>query len=246
MSHHATCAADPHRPRTPGDTGTAMFTVLALMLLVSVLGLGLALTSSLEPVIVSAYESAMAARYGAEAGVFVAAHELGDIPDWNLALSGQRRSAILDSAGPSALVLPDGRQVDLGDLTNLADCGHTSACTEAELNAFTTDRPWGPNNPRWHLFGHARLDRLLASGAAVPPCEVVVWVGDDPAETDGDPLRDSAPAAPGSLRPGAGLIALRVESFGVRSAHRVLVATIGRPEFEGDGRPRVVSWQEIR
>ncbi len=229
-----------------GQSGAALVAVLAILMLVSAIALGLVLTTSLEPAIASAHEASLSSAYAAQAGLAVAIHELAGIADWNLVLSGQVRSTILQSSIDARLTLPDGTQADAGSLTNVANCGHTAACTNAELNAFTTDRPWGPNNPRWQVFGHGRLDQLVSDGVAPPPSEVIVWVGDDPAELDGDPLHDSQSDPDGTRRPGAGIILLRAEGFGIRAAHRVVTVTVSRPPG-GDPRPLlVVAWREIR
>ncbi|MCX6542945.1 MAG: pilus assembly PilX N-terminal domain-containing protein [Acidobacteria bacterium] len=245
------CAGDaagggkPRETRRTQQSGAALITVLAMLMLVSTIGLGLALTTSLEPAIASAHEASLSCGYAAEAGLAIALHELGGVADWNLVLSGQVGSAILQTAADTGLLLPDGTQADVGSLTNLANCGHAAACTNLELDAFTTDRPWGPNNPRWQVFGHTRLDQLGSFDLAPLPCEVIVWVGDDPAELDGDPLRDSEPAPDGARRPGAGVIMLRAEGFGIRGAHRVVTATISRSPG-ADSRPRAVAWRAVR
>jgi hypothetical protein len=228
-----------------GERGAALVAVLTVMMLVSVIGLGLVLTTSLEPAIASAHEASLGSGYAAEAGLAVALHELSGIADWNLVLSGQVRSALLQDTAGAPIRLPDGTETDTGSLTNVANCGHTTGCTNAELDAFTMERPWGPNNPRWQMFGHGRLDQFVSGNAAPLPCEAIVWVGDDPADLDGDPLRDSQLASDGTRRPGAGVIVLRAEGFGIRAARRVVTMTVSRPPG-GDPRPRVVGWREIR
>jgi hypothetical protein len=245
------CADDVARGGQAGQTdqsgqrGAALIAVLAILMLVSAVGLGLVLTTSLEPAIASAHEASLGSGYAAEAGLAIALHELGGIADWNLVLSGQVRSAILQSSIDRRLLLPDGTETDAGSLTNVANCGHTAPCTNAELDAFTTDRPWGPNNPRWQVFGHGRLDQLVSTDSAPLPCEVIVWVGDDPAELDGDPLHDSQPAPDGTRRPGAGVVVFRAEGFGIRAAHRVVTVAVSRFPA-GESRLLVVGWRELR
>jgi hypothetical protein len=58
---------------------------------------------------------------------------------------------------------------------------------------------------------------------------VVVWVADDPADVDGDPLADSGIGAGGAWRPGGCVLSVRAEAFGARFAHCTLVATVARP-----------------
>ena len=56
-------------------------------------------------------------------------------------------------------------------------------------------------------------------------------VGDDPSENDGDPLQDGSDED----NPGAGVLALRAEAFGPGGAHRVIEATVARPDESGGG-----------
>jgi hypothetical protein len=226
------------------EGGFALVVALIVMAVVAAVGLGLAATTSLEPLAAANYESSWAARFAAEAGIAVAAHELAGIGDWDLVLDGRVASAVLEH-GAASVELPDGSHADLADLTALATCGHAGSCSGAETAAFTVDRPWGPNNPRWRLFGHGRLDRLLGGGTGVPPVEVVVWVGDDPADTDGDPLRDSGAAPGGGWQPGACVLAVRAEAFAPRSGHRTVIATVTRPSPGCGPGARLVWWRVL-
>jgi hypothetical protein len=108
--------------------------------------------------------------------------------------------------------------VDLGQVTNAAN---------------SEPRPWGANNPVWRVF---------AFGWLGPATYVIAWVGDDSAETDGDPSTDGG----GPANPGGGILAVRAEAFGAGGAHKILEATVRR-EVGGVGTPvvRVLSWQEI-
>lgn len=210
------------------DRGTALLTALIVMAIVAAMGLGLALTTSLEPLAAANYEANRAARLAAEAGVAIAVHELAGIDDWDLVLGGLVTSAVLDH-GDTAVDLPDGSRAGLRELTDSANCGRAGACPEIERSAFTAARPWGRNNPWWRVFGHGRPDRLVPEGAGLPPTEVVVWISDDPADVDGDPLRDSGIGPGGEWRPGGCVLAVRAEAFGPRFAHHTVVATVARP-----------------
>ena len=214
--------------RCETDSGAALLTALIVMAIVAAMGLGLALTTSLEPLAAANYEANRSARLAAEAGVAIAVHELAGIADWDLVLAGLTGSAALDQ-GSIDVDLPDGSRAGLDELTARATCGRPGACQESDRAAFTAERPWGPNNPRWRVFGHGRLDRLVPQGAGLPPVVVVVWVADDPADVDGDPLADSGIGAGGEWRPGGCVLAVRAEAFGARFAHRTVVATVARP-----------------
>jgi hypothetical protein len=210
------------------ERGIALLAALIVMAIVAAMGLGLALSMSLEPLAAANYEANRSARLAAEAGIAIAVHELAGIGDWNLALDGAVVSAVLEHGGIE-VDLPDGSQAGLGNLTARATCGRPDACSDADRSAITAARPWGPNNPLWRVFGHGRLDRLVPDGGGLPPAVVVVWVADDPAELDGDPARDSGVGPDGEWRPGGCVLAVRAEAFGPRFAHRTLVATVARP-----------------
>ena len=214
--------------RRQGERGIALLAALIVMAIVGAMGLGLALTTSLEPLAAANYEASRLARLAAEAGVAIAVHELGGLADWNLVLAGQAVSAVLEQ-GDIDLDLPDGTRAGLEELTARATCGRPGACLDSERTAFSAARPWGPNNPRWTVFGHGRLDRLVPQGAGLPPLVVVVWIADDPADVDANPLADSGVGPGGEWRPGGCVLAVRAEAFGPRFAHRTVVATVARP-----------------
>ncbi|MCX6552792.1 MAG: hypothetical protein NTY02_17625 [Acidobacteria bacterium] len=221
--------------------GVALVAVLVVMAFVSAVGLGLLLITSIEPLAEANHESALLARYAAEAGLDVAAHELGERSDWDAVLTGVAASGLLDPAG-GMIGLPDGTTVEAAALTNGATCGHPEPCTERELTAFVADRPWGPNNPRWTLFGVLHMARVAPEA---PPSLAVVWMADDPADIDGNAWRDTVPAADGSRGPGACIVAVRVEGFASRAGHRTIVATLARADPECRQGARVVSWREV-
>jgi hypothetical protein len=215
-------------PRFGTDRGVALLTALVVLAIVSAMGLGLALTTSLEPLTAANFEANRSVRLAAEAGIAIAAHDLAGIADWNLVLAGLAGSSVLEHGGLD-VALPDGSRAGLEELTARATCGRPGPCADSERAAFTAARPWGPNNPAWRAFGHGRLDRLVPEGAGLPPVVIVVWVADDPAELDGDPLTDSGVGPGGEWRPGGCVLAVRAEAFGPRFAHATVVATVARP-----------------
>src|SRR5882672_4863051 len=58
------------------------------------------------------------------------------------------------AGGTEALYAPDGSMLDLGEATDVLNCGKLTSCSDADLNAVTDDRPWGLNNPRWTLYAY--------------------------------------------------------------------------------------------
>jgi hypothetical protein len=226
------------------DRGAALVVALMAMLLLTALGLSLVVTTDIEALSAANYRQGRAALEAADAAVARALADLGPMADWNPVLAGLATSTFTDGPPGSVRVLPDGVSLDLIGATRLINCGTVSACTPADMAGVTDSRPWGPNNPHWRLYAHAPVDRLLPEGEILSPFYVVVWVGDDPAENDGDPMRDGI--APDS--PGAGVIALRAETFGPGGGHRALEVTVARPGPDDPATAglRVGSWREVR
>ena len=127
--------------------------------------------------------------------------------------------------------------VDLSTLVSLARCHKTTMCSEAEMDAVTSERPWGANNPRWQLYAYGELKKAVT--VAESPHYVVVLVGDDPSETDNDPLDDGG----GPDNPGAGVLLMRAQAFGPRHAHKTIEIAMART---GGSRVRLLSWRELR
>jgi len=124
---------------------------------------------------------------------------------------------------------PDGAVLDLLQLT---------ARRQAESDAFY---PNTPNRPAWRLFAHASLNRMIA-GTATAPVYVIVWIGDDVDEVDGDPATDTND-----------VVMIHAEAFGTRGGRRVVEATIQREEAMAAGLPgimrsdvRLIGWREVR
>jgi len=102
-------------------------------------------------------------------------------------------------------------------------------CGAAEMNAATTERPWGPNNPRWQLYAYNNVSALMPAGTIDSAYYAVVMVADDASENDGNPLQDGA----SQTNPGSGVIAMRAEAFGPKGAHKVIELTVARTDSTG-------------
>jgi hypothetical protein len=207
-----------------GERGFAILLSLGAGTLLSAMAVGLLLSTSTDVQIAAASHRALEARHAAEAGAHRAAIDLALITDWNRVLEGSFRSSFVDGPPNGVRVLAGAPPVDLDAVRSLAECGSLAPCSEAERQTVTRARPWGADNPRWQLFAHAPLRALLPAGAAVSPFYVVVLVGDDPADADGDPARDATPP-----HPGAGVLRIRSEAFGPAGAHAVVELVAGRP-----------------
>lgn len=219
--------------------------VLALMamLLLTTLSLPLVLITSTEVRIAAHYANGQEAMYAAEAALERALGELLAVSDWDSVLAGPVTSSFTDGAPTGTRQLPDGSALSLTAATNMANCGKTLPCSSSDMQEVTAERPWGSDNPNWRLYAFAPLGQMLPNGRVNANMYVVVWVGDDPAENDGDPSRDGSTEA----NPGSGIIALRAEAFGPGGSHKVLTATVSRVvSGSGHAAIRIRSWKEIR
>jgi hypothetical protein len=137
-------------------------------------------------------------------------------------------------------MFPDGTSVDLHSLTAMVSCGR-AMCSDADLDAEGDDRPWGPNNPRWRLYAYGSVEARAAGPAREPKVYQVVWIADDPSETDGDPTRDGGAVA-GAESPGRGRLSLLAHGYGRSGTRRIVEATV----MVDDEGSRLVSWREVR
>jgi hypothetical protein len=209
---------------------------LMLMLLMSALGAVLILVASSETMIAANFRNSQEALYAADAAADHALAEMAGVADWDQLVNGTIRSAFVDGS-PFGTRLVSGAPVDLSQVVSLANCNKTTTCSGAEMDAVTAERPWGANNPRWQLYAYGGIKSAVPG--ADSPCYVVVLVGDDPSETDNDPSDDGG----GTTNPGAGVLLLRAQAFGPRSARKTIEIAMARA---GGGRVRLLSWREIR
>lgn len=227
------------------ERGMGLVIALIAITMVMALGGALVLLTSSETLIAANYRSGTEALYAADAALERALVDLRNLPDWNVVLAGLQLSTFNDGA-PGPRTLPDGTTISLPGIANMANCRHVAPCSVAALDAVTSDRPWGVNNPRWTLYGHGALANVSGPGSARSPFYVVMLVADDPSENDGDPARDGD--TPGGVaNPGYGAIVVRTEAFGPRRSHRAVEATIARivpPPLPPAHPIRVLSWRE--
>ena len=231
--------------------GLALLVAMMAMLMMTALGIGLVLTTTTETLISANFRNSVEGLYAADAAVERALNELLTVPDWNVLLSGTVQSALVDGPPSGTRTLADATMLDLTRVVNVANCAKVT-CSASDLVAVTSDRPWGPNNPVWRLYAYSRFSEMLPGNAIESSFYVVVMVGDDPSENDGNPLQDgAAPCAAGqngldgSCNPGSGVVALRGEAFGPRGAHRAVEVTVAKADT-AEAAVRVLSWREIR
>ncbi|MGH9387116.1 MAG: hypothetical protein ACRD2N_22840 [Vicinamibacterales bacterium] len=207
----------------PAESGMTLVAVLVATGFFSAVAFGLALVVSTSLRVDSNYVDALVMLNAAEAGLELAARDLATEADWRMVLSGAKHGSLVDGAPSGAKSIPAGGIVSLSGQTNLINCGHISACTDAQMDAISQDRPWGADNPRWqpYLFGPLPS---LGSFMRDVPLYLIVWVGDDGDEVDGDPLSDGS-NGPG---PGRGVVRLRSEVFGASGVRRAVEALVKR------------------
>jgi hypothetical protein len=229
------------------ETGVALIMVLLVTSVLSTLALGLAVIVSTSQLAEGNFVDSMAMLYAAEAGVELAAHDLSQSADWDLVLSGRESGTLTDGAATGVRNTPAGGRVSLTIETNQLNCGKASSCTEAQMNANSRERPWGPNNARWRLFEYGSIPSLDLF-ARPGPWYLLVWVADDGRETDGNPLADGG----GTDHRGRGILRVRAEVYGGWGARRAVEAELARSCRSAGGAEvcqpgiRVQSWQELR
>lgn len=196
---------------------TLIIALISLALL-STLGTSLAVVMQTEMRVAANYAASRETFYAADGALQIAARELLALADWPALLSSGALSSFIDGPASGARPLGDGSSVDLTVATQLAN---------------GESRPWGANNPVWRLFAFGWLGTRSY---------VIVWTGDDWAENDGDPSTDGG----GTANPGAGILAIRAEAFGVGGAHTVLESTVRRDAESAGAIVRMLSWHVVR
>ena len=227
--------------------GIVLVSVLLLTLLMSALGAALVLLTSSEAAIAANFRDGQEARYAAEVAANRALLDLAAAGDWDRVLDGTMAPAFADGPPHGSRTLPDGSTIDLDAVEHLANCRKVFACTSTEMDAVTTERPWGPNNPRWRLWAYGWLRdafqppsanaRVVERAGSDARYYVMVLIADDPSETDGDPSRDGRPP-----NPGAGVVILRARAFGAHGVRRAVELAVGRA---ASGNLRLLSWREM-
>ncbi|MGH9176058.1 MAG: PilX N-terminal domain-containing pilus assembly protein [Vicinamibacterales bacterium] len=212
-----------HRP-IGNEQGIALVVALMSTLLLTALGLGLAMTTMTETMITANYRDGGEAMYAADAGIERVMQDLLTIPDWNRILAGAAQSSFVDGAPTGTRSLPDGSTIDLAAATNTLNCGKTTTCSVADMTAWTQERPYLTNNPRWQLFAYSPIANIIETGTVLSSMYVAVWIADDQAETDDDPTTDGGDVG------GRGVLLLRAEAFGPNGASSVIEATVARTD----------------
>jgi hypothetical protein len=191
--------------RLSNERGTALIIALMAMMLLTALGAAVVMVSNTETHIASNYRNSQEALYAADAAVERVVQDLLMIPRWNDILSGAEKSAFVDGATDVLKPLPAGGKIKLD-----------TATAQLQLDTDTMNL-WGANNPRWRLFAWGPVEDMLPNNQIDSPMYVAVWVADDPAENDGNPLLDAN-----------GTITLHAEAIGPAGTRKVVEITVAR------------------
>lgn len=227
------------------ERGIALIAVMSAASLLLALGLSLALTTTIEVGIAANQRDAVQTLHAADAGLERAMADLA-LADWDAVLAGAVTSPFHDGAG--VVTLPDGSRLDVQQETDRLRCG-AAACGDADMDRVTAARPWGRNNPRWTVFASGPLAELVPDAAIAARSYLVIWVADDPAENDAQPLRDGGPPAlvdaANPANPGRGALWLHARAYGPSGARRAIEAVVERDPRWPSAQLRVRVWREI-
>jgi hypothetical protein len=228
--------------RAQSERGAAL--VVALMATAAVAALVAAglLNTAIERLVAAGYRDREEARYLLDAALERAVADLATMADWTPALNGSVRSRFVDGppsgvrrAWATAAPASSEDAVDLNQVVAIASCGHVTGCQTGDITRVTAERPWGINNPRWQLFGYG-TDAMLMTGSPSIPFSLpqgrtylVVLIGDDADEKDGDPGSD---AAVGEI--GHDVVDLEGHVFGARGLHLSRRLTLERGVMPAD------------
>lgn len=219
------------------ERGMALVLVLLCATLFLALGGALVTLVRTEATISATFRESAVALSAADAAIARVLPDLAAAPDLNAILRGDVASSFVDGLFQAPRRLPDGTSLDLAAATSAERCGQI-ACTDTQMDAVTLERPWGANNARWQTYASGWLRDLTPQAADVPHAYVVVWIGDDPLEADGDPLTDDDDVT----APAHDVVLLRAAAYAAYSARRRIEVVVRRD----DGVVRITSWREIR
>jgi hypothetical protein len=204
-------------PAAKRDAGAALLLTLLVTVLLAALGRGLITLGDTEAALAYNHRAAGEVRYAADAALERALGEIGSVASWTDLLTGLRRSPLYASSTTPAL--PWGTLLDIAALT-------TEVQGESDAVAV-----WGLNNPSWRVYASGSLDAAAGSILPAAAAYLVVWVADDPAETDNNPWADTNEIVL--------LHGLAVNAPGMRSAAQVTAQRTG-------GVIRILAWRRVR
>lgn len=223
-----------------GATGSALVVVCTLM------ALGAALSATL---VIATVEHTAIGRQARRHAHLALAADSGLRRAVRAIRSAPNVTAVLNGTWPlpdvGDLVWPAGSPGHAWAAAWRATCGRDAGCTERSIVAAAPGRRWGTRNPRWRpLQSVAWPPAAVSAGTDPPPttpepCVLVIMVADDPADADGDPLRD-AEASAEAVDGGHGVLLIRADAFGAFGAQAGVEAAVAMPS---PGVVRVLWWR---
>ena len=188
----------------------ALLSALIATVLLMGLGVSIVLIGTLEGVLAAHDRGVRALREASLAGAHLAMADLRLQPSWSAVLA--------PGAGPLSAV--PGRAID-PTLTPAAPWGGASLDLRQLTVEAASAADTGNGDPQlWRLYECGSLPELVA-GTAGTPLYLAVWVADDPADGDADPLVDAN-----------GILAVRAAAFGPGNGMAVTAVSVrktGRP-----------------
>lgn len=212
--------------RLCSERGAALVIALTFVLIVTAIGAAVTLATRTETLLVAGYRQSQEALYAAEGAIALALHDLAGQSDWNAVLAGASASSFTDGASIAPRTLPGGGTVVLC-------CGPGSLTAEVQLRAHG-GRSWGGDTPQWQIFAWGPVDRWLAPGRIRSAVYLAVWVADDPADGDGNPMLDTND-----------VLEVHAHALGPGGGRRIVHVLVERPPGGGPGL-RVLSWRDVR
>lgn len=201
--------------------GIALVAVLLITSLVFVLVTGLLLVLSVTHLVVRNHRESMVLARAAESALVLAARHVEDAA-WDALLGGLIQAPGVDGAPGGVRAVEGGATVSLDAETARLTCGRAAGCSDADRQVVTAARPWGAGNPDWRLFLYGPL-ATLGNWRHPPPVYLLVWVGDDGREVDGNPRVDGGVGVSG-----AGVLRIHAMAIGRDGGRHAVEAELVR------------------
>jgi hypothetical protein len=186
------------------EDGVALVVVILATLLLTGLALSLVMITSGETMLTANYRHSQETLYAADAAVERVVQDVLTVSQWNdlLTAGGNLQSSFTD--GPTVVTLDDGTTIDVMKERDLLQARTAAA------------HMWGVNDPVWQVYAYGPLANILPEGVD-SPAYVVVFVGDDPSDNDGNPSIDAN-----------GILTLHAEAWGINGSRKAIEVTISR------------------
>ncbi|HEX5475754.1 MAG TPA: pilus assembly PilX N-terminal domain-containing protein [Vicinamibacterales bacterium] len=202
--------------RLAGEEGVALIVALMATMLLTALGMTLMLLSNTETQVSANYRNSQEALYAADAGVERIVQDLLEIPRWDDILAAGTGASECAGTSSSFVDTTCGATVT-GTIPFSNQTVNLIKATDNLNTAITNLNLWGTDNPTFRLFAYGSLQSMLPNNVLDTPMYVAVWIADDPADGDGNPLVDTN-----------GTLTLHAEAYGPKGTHKVIEVTVAK------------------